>query len=169
MFPLTANRSRHCEGSVFRNHQPRFPMQKTNEPMLDEEHDTGRNPVYLHDLLGMELIAAEHGEAKARLHVHEKVCQPFGFLSGGASLALAETLAGYGALTLCSSGEVPFGIQVSANHVHAVPMGGTVTATASLLQKSRHIHVWNVDIVDEEGRLASSCRVTNCIKERKPS
>ena len=126
-------------------------------------------PVYLHEMMGMELIDTEPGTAKARLEVLEKVCQPFGFLSGGASLALAETLAGHGSLMLCASDEIPFGIQVSANHIHAVPMGGCVTATASLLQKSRHLHVWNVDIVDEGGRLVSSCRVTNCIKKRNPS
>ena len=144
-------------------------MQQSDEPTLNEGSNASHKPVYLHEMLGMELLSAEPGEAKARLAVQEHVCQPFGFLSGGASLALAETLAGYGSLTLCVPGELPFGIQVSANHIHAVPMGGTVTATATLLQKSRHIHVWNVDIVDEEGRLVSSCRVTNCIKERKPS
>ena len=47
--------------------------------------------------------------------------------------------------------------------------GGTVTATASLLQKSRRLHVWNVDITDDEGRLISTCRITNCISQRNQS
>ena len=46
-------------------------------------------------------------------------------------------------------------------------MGGEVTATASILHQSRGIHVWNVDIVDDEGRLVSTCRVTNRITQRK--
>ena len=144
-------------------------MRNPDETVLNEEPGMGDSPVYLHEWMGMELIATEPGMARAQLKVREQVCQPFGFLSGGASLALAETLAGYASLTLCAHEELPFGIQVSANHIHAVPLGGCVTATASLLQKSRRLHVWNVDIVDEEGRLVSSCRVTNCIKERKPS
>ena len=144
-------------------------MQKQDNATLDNAPGNKHHPVYLHEMMGMELLCAEPGMAKARLDVQDKVCQPFGFLSGGASLALAETLAGCGSLVLCAPNELPFGIQVSANHIHAVPLGGRVTATASLLQKSRHLHVWNVDIVDEEGRLVSSCRVTNCIKERKPS
>ena len=135
--------------------------------MPDSAPETEHRPILLHDLLGMELVFAEKGKAVARLNVEEKVCQPFGFLSGGASLALAETLAGFGSIALCGPDEVPLGIQVSANHMHAVPLGGKVTATADILQQSRHIHVWNVDIVDEQGRLISSCRVTNCIKQRK--
>lgn len=128
---------------------------------------TTRNPIYLHDLLGLEFFQSKKGEAKARLKVQEKVCQPFGFLNGGTSLAIAEILASYGSLALCAPDEIPFGIHVSANHLCAVPMGHEVTATASLLQKSRHLHVWNVDIMDEEGRLVSSARVTNCIKQGK--
>ena len=117
----------------------------------------------------MELLCAEKDRAVARLRVEDKVCQPFGFLSGGASLALAETLAGFASLKLCAENEVPLGIQVSANHLRAVPAGGTVTATASLLQKSRRLHVWNVDITDDEGRLISTCRITNCISQRNQS
>ncbi|MBQ8172358.1 MAG: PaaI family thioesterase [Mailhella sp.] len=123
-------------------------------------------PKVLHEVMGMELLPSAPGEACARMAVTHTVCQPFGFLSGGASLALAETLAGYGSLSLCEEGEVPLGVQVSANHVHAVPLGGEVRATARLLSKSRTLHVWNVDIVDGEGRLVSTSRVTNCIKKR---
>ena len=123
-------------------------------------------PKVLHEVMGMELLPSALEEACARMAVTHTVCQPFGFLSGGASLALAETLAGYGSLSLCEEGEVPLGVQVSANHVHAVPLGGEVRATARLLSKSRTLHVWNVDIVDSEGRLVSTSRVTNCIKKR---
>ena len=138
--------------------------------MHDNQHsaqETKRRPVLLHDLLGMEFLPSEPGRVRARLKVEEKVCQISGFMSGGAALALAETLAGFGSLELCGKNETPLGIQVSANHVRAVPMGGEVTATATLLHESRSLHVWNIDITDEKGRLVSSCRVTNCIKQRK--
>lgn len=142
-------------------------MQKTfsggNTPMDPSEE----RPRLLHELMGMELLPAQSGEARARMPVTSAVCQPFGYLSGGASLALAETLAGYGSLALCTEDEIPLGIQVSASHVHAVPLGGEVTATATLLSRSRQLHVWNVDIIDGEGRLVSTSRVTNCIKKKR--
>ena len=129
--------------------------------------ESAERPKVLHEVMGMELLPSSPGEAHARMPVTHTVCQPFGFLSGGASLALAETLAGYGSLALCEEGEVPLGVQVSANHVHAVPLGGKVKAVARLLSRTRTLHVWNVDITDEEGRLVSTSRVTNCIKKRK--
>ena len=129
--------------------------------------DIDARPKVLLEVMGMELLPSVPGEARARMEVTHTVCQPFGFLSGGASLALAETLAGYGSLALCEEGEVPLGVQVSANHVHAVPLGGVVLAVARIISRTRSLHVWNVDITDEEGRLVSTSRVTNCIKKRK--
>ena len=125
------------------------------------------SPKVLHEVLGMELVSAEPGVVQARMEVTHAVCQPFGFLSGGASLALAETMAGRGSLDLCEEGEVPLGVQVSANHMSAVPLGGVVRGEARILSKTRSLHVWNVDITDGEGRIVSSCRVTNCIKKRR--
>ena len=124
-------------------------------------------PKILHEVLGMEFLPSEPGIVRSRLEVTPAVCQRFGFLSGGASLALAETMAGRGSLAFCQEDEAPLGVQVSANHVRAVPLGGVVLGEARLLSRTRTLHVWNVDITDEEGRLVSTSRVTNCIKKRK--
>lgn len=52
--------------------------------------------------LGMEFISTpEDDTLKARMAVDDRNKQPFGFLSGGASLALAENLAGVGSMALC--------------------------------------------------------------------
>ena len=52
--------------------------------------------------LGMEFISTpEVDTCMARMKVDERNRQPFGFLSGGASLALAENLAGVGSSALC--------------------------------------------------------------------
>ena len=88
--------------------------------------------------------------------------QPFGFLSGGASLALAENVAGVGSLALCP-GKISVGINVSGNHVKAVLEGDCVEATARLLHKGRTLHQWQVTICNSEGELISSVSVTNYI------
>ena len=51
------------------------------------------SPKVLHEVLGMELVSSAPGVVLAKMEVTHTVCQPFGFLSGGASLALAETIA----------------------------------------------------------------------------
>ena len=113
--------------------------------------------------LGMEFISTpEDDTCMARMQVDERNRQPFGFLSGGASLALAEHVAGVGSSALCP-GCACVGIEVSGSHVKAVAEGDTVTAYARLLHGGSTLHVWQVDIKDSSGDLISSVRVTNYV------
>lgn len=113
--------------------------------------------------LGMNFISTQEPEMCMATMVVGKSCrQPFGYLSGGASLALAETLAGVGSSALCP-GKTCVGINVSGTHVKAVPEGETVTARARIVHKGRTLHVWNVDITDSGDELISTASVTNYI------
>ena len=117
--------------------------------------------------LGMEFISTpEDDTCMARMKVDERNRQPFGFLSGGASLALAENVAGVGSSALCP-GCACVGIEVSGSHVKAVAEGDTVTAFARMLHQGSTLHVWQVDIKDSSDELISSVRVTNYIIKSK--
>ena len=117
--------------------------------------------------LGMEFVSTpEVDTCMARMKVDERNRQPFGFLSGGASLALAENVAGVGSSALCP-GCACVGIEVSGSHVKAVAEGDTVTAYARLLHRGTTLHVWNVDVKDSSGDLISNVRVTNYIIKQK--
>jgi len=117
--------------------------------------------------LGMEFISTPEGDTcMARMKVDERNRQPFGFLSGGASLALAENVAGVGSSALCP-GCACVGIEVSGSHVKAVCEGDTVTAYARMLHQGTTLHVWNVDIKDTAGDLISNVRVTNYVIKQK--
>lgn len=119
--------------------------------------------------LGMEFVSTpEDDVCIATMKVDERNRQPFGFLSGGASLALAENLAGVGSSAICP-GKICVGINVSGSHVKAVVEGETVTATARLLQKGRKLHVWTIDIRDSQEDLISTVHVTNYIIPSKKS
>ena len=113
--------------------------------------------------LGMNFISTPDDDlCMATMRVDERNRQPFGFLSGGASLALAENVAGVGSSALCP-GKICVGISVSGSHVKAVAEGDTVTALAHLVQKGRKLHVWNVEINNSAGELISTVTVTNYI------
>lgn len=120
--------------------------------------------------LGMHFISTPDDDmCMATMKVDEKNRQPFGFLSGGASLALAENLAGVGSSALCP-GKICVGVSVSGDHVKAVEEGDTVTALAHLVSKGRKLHVWDVQINNSNGELISTVHVTNYIitpKEKK--
>ena len=119
--------------------------------------------------LGMEFVSTpEDDTCMARMKVDERNRQPFGFLSGGASLALAENVAGVGSSALCP-GKICVGISVSGEHVKAVAEGDTVTAYARLVSKGRSLHVWDVHLKDTAGDLISTVHVTNyIISPKKP-
>lgn len=120
----------------------------------------------LSNRLGMEFISTPDPDTcQARMKVDERNRQIFGFLSGGASLALAENLAGVGSLALCPN-NICVGINVSGSHVKAVLDGDTVTATAHILHKGKTLHQWHVDIRNEAGDLISSVEVTNFVMNK---
>ena len=113
--------------------------------------------------LGMQFISTPDDDiCMATMKVDKRNRQPFGFLSGGASLALAENLAGVGSSALCP-GKICVGISVSGDHVKAVEEGETVTALAHLVSKGRKLHVWDVQISNSSGELISTVDVTNYI------
>lgn len=120
----------------------------------------------LSTVLGMEFISTrEDDTCLARMKVDERNRQPFGFLSGGASLALAENVAGVGSSSLCP-GCACVGIEVSGSHVRAVSEGDEVTAFARLQHRGNTLHVWQVDIKNSAGELISTVRVTNYVIKR---
>jgi len=130
---------------------------------VDKIRDMVERQPNLSTALGMEFISTPEPDiCVARMKVDERNRQPFGFLSGGASLALAENVAGVGSSALCE-GRICVGISVSGSHVKAVSEGDTVTATAHLVQKGRQLHVWCVDITNTAGELISTVQVTNYI------
>ncbi len=114
---------------------------------------------YLH----IEYLKAGDNYIKARMPVNERTKQPTGILHGGASIALAETIAGLGSAIIVDLNKYEVrGSQVSANHV-GTANSGWVYAEACLIHRGQNTHVWNIDIKDESGRMISTCRITNFI------
>lgn len=111
--------------------------------------------------LGMRFYSTpEPDTCMGQLDVDGRTRQPFGVLSGGATLALAETLAGLGSLALCP-GERYAGVNVSGSHVKAVKEGDTITAVARIVHKGRRFHVWSVEVRNTAGEVISTVTVTN--------
>jgi len=116
--------------------------------------------------LGIQYTYASGDRIEATMPVNERTRQPFGILHGGATLALAETVAGFGSLLLCKPDEVFVGMQVSGNHLSSAHEGDTVRAIGTIMHKGRSIHVWNIDIFTSTDRLVSTVRVVNAVKKK---
>lgn len=114
--------------------------------------------------LSISFIEMTENTVVAEMPVDERHLQPFGRLHGGASLALAESVASAGSWALIDNDRAAvFGTEVSGSHVGTTAKGTVVTARASLLHRGRLHHVWEVNISNEAGKPVSYCRVTNTI------
>lgn len=110
--------------------------------------------------LGMTFVHLGRDRVVARMPVGPRVHQPFGLLHGGASVALAESVASVGAwLNVDQERQAAVGLEINANHVRGM-REGTVTATATPAHLGRTTHVWDVRITDEAGRLVCVSRCT---------
>lgn len=136
---------------------------KINKMNIDKIKEIIEKKPNLSTAIGMHFISTPDDDlCMATMKVDERNRQPFGFLSGGASLALAENVAGVGSTALCP-GKICVGISVSGDHVKAVEEGDTVTAMAHLVSKGRKLHVWDVQITNSAGELISTVHVTNYV------
>ncbi|MFL6561093.1 MAG: hotdog fold thioesterase [Bacillus sp. (in: firmicutes)] len=113
--------------------------------------------------LGIEIIQIEKGKVIATMPVDERTRQPFGLLHGGASVALAETVASVGAYELVDKEtEAVAGQEINANHVRP-KTEGVVTAIATVLHQGRSTQVWDIKITDEQDRLICVSRCTMAV------
>ena len=117
--------------------------------------------------LGIQYTYASDTRVEATMPVDERTRQPFGILHGGATLALAETVAGLGSMLIVQPDEIVVGMQVSGNHISSAHEGDTVRAVATIVHKGRSSHVWNVDVFTSTDRLVSSIRVVNSVMKKK--
>ena len=117
--------------------------------------------------LGIQYTYASDERVEATMSVDYRTRQPFGILHGGATLALAETVAGLGSMIICESDEIVVGMQVSGNHISSAHEGDTVRAVATIVHKGRSSHVWNVDVFTSTNKLVSSIRVVNSVIKKR--
>jgi 1,4-dihydroxy-2-naphthoyl-CoA hydrolase len=118
---------------------------------------------YAHTLiahLGIEITEATRERVVATMPVEPRVHQPFGLLHGGASVALAETVASTGGwMQVDQEKERVVGIEINANHLRA-KKDGLLTAVATPIHVGKRTQVWEVRITDEAGKLVCISRCT---------
>ena len=124
-------------------------------------------PQTMGGVLGIELTKLEAGAVEGKMPVDHRTHQPMGLLHGGASAALAESLASIGAnLNLDADREYAVGLEINCNHVRSV-RSGWVYGRAEPLHRGKKTHVWAIEIKDEDGNLVCISRMTIAVLQRK--
>ncbi|MGL4521213.1 MAG: hotdog fold thioesterase [Bacilli bacterium] len=115
--------------------------------------------------LGITITYVAEGVCIGTMPVDARTHQPFGYLHGGASVVLAETLASAGTIHLINTKEeICFGLEINANHLRTV-QSGNVTGKATLIDRTRTIAVWEIKITDEKDQLICISRCTVAIRK----
>ena len=109
--------------------------------------------------LGIEISAFGEDWIEATMPVDHRTTQPFGLLHGGISVALAETIGSLAGYLAIEENKIAVGLDINAHHLRSVKQG-IVTAKATPISLNRNIHIWQIDIRDEQDKLCCVSRLT---------
>jgi 1,4-dihydroxy-2-naphthoyl-CoA hydrolase len=113
---------------------------------------------------GMEFTVVNRGYVEATMPVDERTVQPYGLLHGGASAALAETIGSFGShFIVAPEGGIAVGVELNINHIKG-KRNGVVTGKGTLIHQGKSMHVWSIEIVDENGVMLAISRLTVMVK-----
>jgi len=116
------------------------------------------------DRLHMTVTHVSAESATATMPV-EGNTQPYGLLHGGASAALAETVASLASAAHGGPGRIAVGVDLNITHHRAVT-SGVVRAEAKALRLGQSVTSYAVSITDDQSELVATARLTCFLRDR---
>ena len=116
--------------------------------------------------LGIEIVEATANRVVLSMEVTPKVHQYLGVMNGGVSLYLCETAASIGVVAGVDLKKyAPVGVEINANHLRAVSKG-IITIEATPIYPSRTLSVWQINILNDRGKLVCTSRCSVLMQKR---
>jgi 1,4-dihydroxy-2-naphthoyl-CoA hydrolase len=141
-------------------------MEFSSEELVTRINSTREGSVW--DVLDIKLVSAEKDKVVATMPIGPNHLQQVGYLHGGVSVVLAESVASLGTvLNIDASRQMAFGLEINANHLRP-KRDGQLTAVATPIHRGRTTHVWNIRISDEHDKLVCISRCTVAVVDRSP-
>ena len=118
--------------------------------------------------LGIEFTEFGPDFLRGTMPAEPRTHQPMGYLHGGASLVLAETLGSVAAnYVVDSARQRCLGQEINANHLRPVS-DGLVIGTARPFHIGARSQVWSIEIRDPRERLVCVSRLTMAVVDWRP-
>ena len=135
-------------------------------PTIDDARASQRGLLAPH--LGIDYTELGDDFLSGTMPVEARTHQPMGYLHGGASLVLAETLGSVAATFAVDRSKFRcLGQEINANHLRPVSEGW-VTGVARPFHIGQRSHVWGIEIRDSKERLVCVSRLTVAVVEWRP-
>ena len=112
--------------------------------------------------LGITVDSISPGRTVASMEV-EGNTQPYGYLHGGASAALAETVGSLAAMSHAGPGKMAVGVDLNITH-HRSVSAGTVTAVATAAHLGRTVATYDIAILGDDEKRVATARLTCFIR-----
>jgi len=94
--------------------------------------------------------------------------QPWGIVHGGVYCSIIESLASIGAAINVMPERTSAGIENQTSFLRSIS-SGQVTGVATPLQRGRQMHLWEVEIRDDQQRMVAHGRVRLVIRDLQPN
>jgi uncharacterized protein (TIGR00369 family) len=141
-------------------------MEFSSEEIVAQINATREGSVW--EILDIKLISATKDKVVATMPIGPNHRQQVGYLHGGISVTLAESVASLGTVLNIDAGkQMAFGLEINANHLRP-KREGRLTAVATPIHKGRTTHVWDIKISDENDKLVCVSRCTVAVVDRPP-
>jgi 1,4-dihydroxy-2-naphthoyl-CoA hydrolase len=111
----------------------------------------------VNDQLGIETVYVSPEKVVLQVEVGPKVHQPYGILHGGVSALLAEGAASLGGAVSVGPDHIVVGTELNCSHLRSMT-SGILRATATPVRKGRTVHVWSIELTDDQDRLICVAR-----------
>jgi uncharacterized protein (TIGR00369 family) len=110
--------------------------------------------------IGLEFVELSPDGGTARLHIDDRLLQPWGIVHGGVYCAIIESLASVsGQLWLSENGGGNVvGVNNNTDFLRAIS-SGTVTAVSTPIHRGRSQQLWLITITDENERVVARGQV----------
>lgn len=122
------------------------------------------------EALGITLTELGDDFLRGSMRVDHRNCQPMRILHGGASVALAETLASLAANSVTAIDRDKaycVGQEINANHLRPAPEGTLVIGTTRAFHIGSQSQVWGIELVNEKGQRICVSRITVAVVQRR--
>ncbi len=127
-------------------------------PTLEVLNSMSKNTIDAN--LGIEFVEIGEDYLKAKMPVDQRTKQPMGMLHGGANVVLAETLGSVASiLSIDFPKKIAVGLEINANHLRSVK-SGFVFGIVKPVRIGRTVHVWEINIHDDQQRHTCISRIT---------
>jgi 1,4-dihydroxy-2-naphthoyl-CoA hydrolase len=132
---------------------------------LQKLNDFQKNTIT--EVLGIEITDFGLDYFCGKMPVDHRTVQPYGLLHGGASAVLAETLGSIaGGMQVNLETQSVVGVEINCNHLRSA-RDGWVYGKATPVKIGRKIHVWNIEIKNEDDKLVAVSRLTLAVIDKK--